>query len=92
MINALSTQIAAQAPQPKAASDKAAQEFEAVFLRQWVEQILPQSEAVFGEGPGADVWRSFMAEAVAGELARSGGFGLAAMVLPDIAPTATGGR
>jgi Rod binding domain-containing protein len=82
MIEAVSPAVTHPSAPTVQAPRKAAQEFEAVFLRQWVEQILPQSEAVFGEGPGADVWRSFMAEAVASELARGGGFGLAAMVLP----------
>jgi peptidoglycan hydrolase FlgJ len=54
-----------------------ARDFEAMVLRPMVQSMLPESEAVFGAGHGADVWKSFFADAIAGELAEHGGLGIA---------------
>jgi hypothetical protein len=50
--------------------------FEAMVLRPMVEAMLPEGGAVFGEGAGADVWRSFLAGALADAIAENGGTGL----------------
>ena len=56
-----------------------AQKFEATFLTS-VLQTMFQSLSTsppFGGGPGEDMWKSFMAEAMAKDMARRGGVGVA---------------
>jgi Rod binding domain-containing protein len=52
---------------------KAAVEFEAAMLTPMLADMLPANGL---EGPGADVWHGFMAQAVAHQLAQQGGLGL----------------
>ncbi|MGJ0508739.1 MAG: rod-binding protein [Methylocystis sp.] len=53
------------------------QKFEAFLLQSWLEVLLPKQESgVFGAGPGADIWRSMMAEHLATDVVRAGGVGL----------------
>ena len=78
-----------------------AQKFEASFLTsvlQTMFQSVPTA-APFGGGPGEDMWKSFLAEAMAKNMARRGGVGIAPAVeremlklqgLQDAAPTASG--
>lgn len=57
------------------------EQFEALTLQKFVEAILPkQGEAWFGKGLAGDTWKSFLAQQVAAELARSGGVGIARMI------------
>ncbi|MGP9820918.1 rod-binding protein [Salinarimonas sp. NSM] len=70
----------AGAPRATAGAETPAQAFEATFLRQVVETLMPQSEAVFGEGTAGSIWRGFLAEEIGAELARAGGVGIAAAV------------
>jgi hypothetical protein len=58
-----------------------AEKFEAMILSQFVETMLPDNaEAVFGEGATGEIWKSMMAEQVAGQLAASGGVGIADLI------------
>ncbi|MES0881924.1 rod-binding protein [Roseibium sp. SCP14] len=58
-----------------------AEKFEAMILSQFVETMLPDdAEAVFGEGATGEIWKSMMAEQVAGQLAASGGVGIAELI------------
>jgi Rod binding domain-containing protein len=62
---------------------KTAQKFEASFLSIMVQQMFEgtqTSEAPFGGGPGEDMFKSFMAQAMADKIVKSGGIGLAASV------------
>ncbi|WP_372424696.1 rod-binding protein [Salinarimonas chemoclinalis] len=68
------------APRAAAGPQSPAQAFEATFLRQVVETLMPESEAVFGEGTAGSIWRGFLAEEIGAELARAGGVGIAAAV------------
>lgn len=65
-------------------ADKAAQtgkEFEKVFLTQFVDEMIKTAgPAAFGGEDQADMWRSFMSEAVAGQLVEQGGLGFSASV------------
>lgn len=55
----------------------AAQKFEAFLLQSWLENLLPKEGGdAYGAGPGANVWRSMMAEQLGAQLARAGGLGL----------------
>jgi peptidoglycan hydrolase FlgJ len=57
----------------------AAQEFEAVFLNAMFSEMFTaiDGEGLFGGGPGAGVWRSFLTDEYAKSFARSGGIGIA---------------
>lgn len=58
-----------------------AEKFEAMVLTQFVETMLPDdAEMVFGEGSTGEIWKSMLAEQVAGQLAASGGIGVADLI------------
>jgi Rod binding domain-containing protein len=59
-----------------------ATKFEASFLSVMLQQMFQGSEtaAPFGGGPGEQMFQSFMAEAMANKMVKSGGVGLAAAV------------
>jgi len=58
-----------------------AQKFEAVFLQQVVETMLPDdAQTVFGEGSTGEIWKSMMAEQIGNQIAASGGVGLAGLL------------
>lgn len=53
-------------------------EFQALFLTQVVEQMLPDdAESVYGAGTGGPIWRSMLAEKIAAQLAERDVLGLA---------------
>lgn len=61
--------------------EKVAKEFEAVFLTQFVDQVMKTAgSTAFGGEKQAEMWRSFMSEAVANHLVEQGGLGLAGQV------------
>ena len=59
-----------------------AQKFESSFLSVMLQQMFEGTEtsAPFGGGPGEEMFKSFMAEAMANKIVKNGGFGLAASV------------
>ncbi|QDG77436.1 rod-binding protein [Labrenzia sp. PHM005] len=58
-----------------------AEKFEAMILTQFVETMLPkEAEMVFGKGTTGEIWKSMLAEQVAGQLAASGGVGVADLI------------
>jgi peptidoglycan hydrolase FlgJ len=81
MIDALTIAKPAIANQPNRAEIKAGREFEAVLLTNFVEQMLPEN---LGEtGPpqaGGNVWRSFMAQAIADQLAAQSTTGISNLI------------
>ncbi len=67
-------------------ADRAAFEFEVVFLSQAVEEMMRHTSAGdFGGGHGEEAWRSFLARAFAEEIASHGGTGIARSVAAGIA-------
>lgn len=57
------------------------EQFEALTLQKFVEAMLPrQGETLFGKGFAGETWKSFLAQQIAAELARSGGIGIASMI------------
>ncbi|SJZ82238.1 rod-binding protein [Consotaella salsifontis] len=57
------------------------EKFEAFVLRSFVESMLPSEESGFyGDGAGANIWRSMMAEQVGDQIAKDGGIGIAEML------------
>jgi len=72
----------AAAPRPtsnQANARKAAQDFEAVFLKQMFEQMYTgiEGDGPFGGSGAGGVWRSFLTDAYAKSFARAGGIGIA---------------
>ncbi|MDD7910432.1 MULTISPECIES: rod-binding protein [Pseudovibrio] len=58
---------------------KKAQDFEAVYLNQLMQTMFNgvESGGTFGNGPGADAWKSMMINEYAASMAANGGIGLA---------------
>ncbi len=64
-----------------AKSTQTAKDFEAVFLTQFVDEMMKTTgDTAFGGKDQAEMWRSFMSEAVAKHLVEQGGLGLAGSV------------
>lgn len=60
---------------------KAHQQFEAVMLRSFTEQMMPkEASSIYGEGTAANVWRSLQVDLMSQQLAKSGGIGIAKML------------
>jgi len=59
-----------------------AKKFEASFLTTMFETMFSSvpTDSVFGGGPGEDMWKSFLAEAMANQTAKKGGIGVASSV------------
>ena len=65
----------------RARNERLGREFETVFLSQFVDEMM--STIDYGPasgGQGAEIWRSFMSQALAEKLAESGGLGLGANI------------
>lgn len=61
--------------------DKLAREFEAVFLSQFVDQMMKTVDyGPASGGQGAEIWRSFLSQAMAEKLSERGGLGLSVNV------------
>ena len=88
--NALSatrrTPVLTGAAKTAAQADKAAKEFEAVFIGQMVSAMFEgvKSDGPFGGGYGETVFRSLMIEQYSKTIADQGGFGLADQVKREI--------
>lgn len=73
------------AAQPDPATLKAAQEFEAVFIASFLGEMLEQARPrEMGGGAGEQMFGSVLANEIAGEIARSGGLGLARSVAAQL--------
>lgn len=63
--------------EPGAEDQKLARDFETVFLSQFVDQMMKTVDyGPAAGGQGAEMWRSFLSEAMAEQLAERGGLGL----------------
>lgn len=68
-------------PATDPATAKAAEEFEAVFIASFLDEMLEQARPkTMGGGSGEQMFGSLMANEIAKEIARSGGLGLARSV------------
>ncbi len=69
-------------PEDPTRIEKAAQEFEAVFIGQILKPMFEglSTDGPFGGGPAEETWRGFFLDAVADEVATAGGIGVADMV------------
>lgn len=60
------------------------QKFEAMVLQSFLQSMMPSDqENVYGGGMAGDMWKSMLAEQVAGVMAKRGGIGIADRVLGD---------
>jgi flagellar protein FlgJ len=60
----------------------AGQQFEAMYLRQMLDEFMPKdSEALFGKGTAGMVWRSMLTDALATTLSKTGTIGIAQMII-----------
>ncbi|WP_206615102.1 hypothetical protein [Mesobaculum littorinae] len=76
----------ATAARPAAGADAVARDFESVFLTQAVEEMMKSVDlGEFAGGQAAETWRSFLARAVADEIAGQGRTGIAQSVQSKIA-------
>ncbi len=67
-----------------AATPETYRKFEAMVLRNFVQDMLPeQNESVFGKGTAGDIWKSMMAEHLADAIAEGGGIGIADRLLQN---------
>ncbi|MBE7201482.1 MAG: rod-binding protein [Parafilimonas terrae] len=62
------------------------QKFEAVVLQNFVQNVLPKDEGLFGDAASADITRSLLAEQVANQIAKSGKLGIARLIEAARAP------
>jgi Rod binding domain-containing protein len=70
---------------------KANQQFEAMILRNFVEDMMPKATAnQYGEGTAGEVWRSMQADFMSQEIAKSGGVGIAAALDREDSKKASG--
>ena len=77
--------------QPSRAELKAGREFEAVLLTNFVEQMLPENMGgTDAPQAGGDVWRSFMAQAMADQLASQNILGIAGLISNQLMHVRTG--
>ncbi|WP_068316677.1 rod-binding protein [Polycladidibacter hongkongensis] len=63
---------------------KLGEKLEAAIMQTFVQSMLPKSlETVYGGGTAGEMWKSMMAEQLAGQLAKSGSLGLAEVLIPE---------
>lgn len=75
-LNPVVPQLPAKSPSPDTSED-VSQQFESVFLTQFVDQMMKTvGPTAFGGEKQAEMWRSFMSEAIAESLVEQGGFGI----------------
>lgn len=69
-----------------AAARKAAEDFEAVFINEFLGSMFDgiDTDGPFGGGPGEGMFRSMMLDEYAKKLAHQGGFGLADSVMREL--------
>lgn len=74
----------AAASQGKAETPASFVRFEAMVLQTFIQNMLPKdAETVYGKGVAGDMWKSMLAEQLAGVMAERGGIGIAERVVGD---------
>ncbi len=68
----------AQGGRAEANTPQAYRKFEAMVLQSFIKEMLPKDgQDVFGKGTAGDVWKSMLAEQIAGVVSSRGGIGIA---------------
>jgi Rod binding domain-containing protein len=74
----------AKAGASKAGTPASFVKFEAMVLQTFIQNMLPKdAEMVYGKGVAGDMWKSMLAEQLAGVMAERGGIGIAEKVMGD---------
>lgn len=83
--NAAAALAARHDAEPRVAAPKGPfEKFEAGILQSFIQSMLPkQADSVYGKGLSGDMWKSMMAEQIAGQIAANGGIGIASRLLAD---------
>jgi len=76
----------AKAAQTRKAAREAAEDFEALFLAQMLQPMFKgiETDALFGGGPGEDVYKSMLVQEYGKAISRAGGVGIADAVQAEI--------
>ncbi|MBN9070468.1 MAG: rod-binding protein [Rhizobiales bacterium] len=78
-----SGQVLGREAEPATAAG-AAKKFEAMVLETFISSMMPKNaESTYGKGLAGDMWKSMMAQKIAGVVAERGGIGIADRVLGD---------
>lgn len=66
----------------------AAQQFEAVLLRQILAEAIPSISGIPGSkpAPGGDIYKHMLTDVIAQQMTQGGGLGLAAAITPKLEP------
>ena len=89
-LETLSQSPKTQADKGREKAEKVADQFEAVFVKTFVSAMRQtaalggEEGGMFGKGPGADTYASWFDDNVSGELARTGGIGIAKALLSEM--------
>ncbi|NBB48634.1 rod-binding protein [Rhizobium sp. CRIBSB] len=76
--NAARIEATAETVEDAGKPPKVYRDFEAVYLTNFVQSMLPdESEEIYGKGNAGEMWKSMMAEQLGSTLAESGGVGIA---------------
>lgn len=68
---------------PNSVAGSAHRQFETMVLQDFVQRMMPaKAEATFGQGTAGSIWKSWMADAVAKEVSKSGGVGISNILEP----------
>jgi len=79
-LNSAATQAGLGNANTHAAQTKVPQayrKFEAMVLQNFVKNMLPNSETLYGKGSAGEIWKGMMAEQLGNTLAKDGGVGIA---------------
>jgi Rod binding domain-containing protein len=77
----LRSRLPAGPRQTVAQPPEAYQRFEAFVLQSFVQAMFPKhAEGIFGQGMAGEVWKSMLAEQIAGQMAKAGGIGIASEI------------
>lgn len=73
----------------RAAAERAAKDFEAVFLAQMLAPMFAEvgNDSLFGGGPGEDIFKSLLLDEFAKSMVEAGGLGLTSAVLRELITT-----
>jgi len=76
--------LRARAGTEKTGAPESFKRFEAMVLQTFIQEMLPKAnQDVYGKGVAGDMWKSLMAEKLAGVMAERGGIGISDRILGD---------
>lgn len=59
------------------------QKFEAMVLQNFLQNMMPKSEALYGKGATGEIWKGMMADQISTEMSKGGGIGIAEKMYQD---------